>query len=88
MLLFNLTTLSTLLNTDSLPINNILDLSKLKAFADNEINVTENLKFGKGRKHCGKMRSCWLPAFSPFPTMFSKGFFLRVVKSRDCVVMG
>ena len=28
----------------------------------------------------------WLPAFSPFPTMFSKGFFPRLVKSRDCVV--
>ena len=28
-----------------------------------------------------------LPAFSPFPTVFSKGFFLRVVKGRDCVVM-
>ena len=25
-------------------------------------------------------------AFSPFPTIFSKGIFLRVVKSRDCVV--
>ena len=24
-----------------------------------------------GRKHCGKRRKCWLPAFSPFPTMFS-----------------
>ena len=35
------------------------------------------------RKHCGKSRKCWLPAFSPFPTMFSKGFFLRIVKSRD-----
>ena len=23
------------------------------------------------RKHCGKRRKCWLPAFSPFPTMFS-----------------
>ena len=28
----------------------------------------------------------WLPAFPPFPTMFSKGFFPKVVKSRDCVV--
>ena len=27
-----------------------------------------------------------LPAFSPFPTMFSKAFFLRVSESRDCVV--
>ena len=22
-------------------------------------------------KHCGKRRKCWLPAFPPFPTMFS-----------------
>ena len=27
------------------------------------------------RKHCQKRRKCWLPAFSPFPTMFSKDFF-------------
>ena len=42
--------------------------------------------FEKGRNHCGKRRKCWLPAFSSFPTMFSKGFFRRVLKSRDCVV--
>ena len=41
---------------------------------------------GKGRKHCGKKRKCWLPGFSPFPTMLSKAFSPRVVKSRDCVV--
>ena len=41
---------------------------------------------GKGRKHCGKRRKCWLSAFSSFPTMFSKGFLYSVVKSRDCVV--
>ena len=23
------------------------------------------------RKHCGKRRKCWKPAFSPFPTIFS-----------------
>ena len=39
--------------------------------------------FWKGRKHCGKRRKYLLLAFSPFPTMFSKGFFLKVVKSRD-----
>ena len=67
---------------NSLPNNKFLDWSKLKAFADNKIKMTEKTKisFGKGRKHCG------LPAFSPFPTMFSKGFFYKVVKSRDCVV--
>ena len=25
-------------------------------------------------------------AFLPFPTMLSKGFFFKVVKSQDCVV--
>ena len=25
------------------------------------------------------MRKCWLPAFHPFPTMFSSGFFFIVV---------
>ena len=34
----------------------------------------------------GKRRKCWLPAFSSFPTVFSKAFFFRVFKSRDCVV--
>ena len=31
-----------------------------------------------------KRRKCWLPAFSTFPAMFSKGFFPRVVKSVLC----
>ena len=26
-------------------------------------------------KTCGKKKECWLPASSPFPTMFSKAFF-------------
>ena len=73
---------------NSLPNDKILDWSKVKAFADDKRNVIEKLKFvfGKGRKHCGKRRKCWLPAFSPFPTMFSKGFLYRVVRSRDYVV--
>ena len=32
-----------------------------------------------GRKHGRKRRKCWLPAFSPIPTMSSKGFFFRFV---------
>ena len=72
-----------------LPNDKILDVSKLKGIADDKIKETENFEicFVKDRKHCGKRRKCWLPAFSPFPTMFSRGFFLRGVKSRDCVVM-
>ena len=32
------------------------------------------------RKHCGKSRNCSLRAISPFPTVFSKGLFLRASK--------
>ena len=42
--------------------------------------------FEKGRKHHGKRRKCWLPAFSPFPIILSKDSFFRIVKSGDCVV--
>ena len=73
---------------NSLPNDKILDWVKWKALTDNKINVTQKLKLvlGKGRKHFGKMRKCWLPAFSPLPKIFSKAFFFRVVKSMDCVV--
>ena len=56
----------------------------MKAFADDKIDVTEKFKFylRKGRKHCGKRRKCWLPEFSPFCTLVSKG----VIESRECVV--
>ena len=61
---------------------------KLKGFAEDTINCELKIEicFGKVRKPCGKRRKCWLPAFSPFPTMFSEGYFFRVVKSRECVV--
>ena len=38
-----------------------------------------------GRKHCGKMRKYWLPAFSHFPTMFSKALFFIIVETQDLV---
>ena len=63
-----------------------LDLSKLNALADGKNKSNIEICFGNGRKHCRKRRKCWLPAFSPFPTMFSKDYLLRVVKSQDCVV--
>ena len=66
----------------------------MKAFAVDKINVTKELKFVLGREeniaggenafHCGRRRKC----FSPVPTMFSKGFFHRGVKSRDSAVKG
>ena len=64
----------------------ILDWSKFKAFAEDKINVGKKLKNGHGgRKHCGKRRKCWLPAFSPFPTMFFRRFlFYGCEKSGLC----
>ena len=54
---------------NSLPNDKILDWSKLRAFADDKINVTEKLKFGLGMVEniVGKRRKCCLPAFCPFP---------------------
>ena len=40
--------------------------------------------FQKDRKHCGKRRKSWLPAFSPFCTMFSKGLFYGIIKIELC----
>ena len=37
--------------------------------------------FGNGKKHCGKRRKCWFPAFSPFPTMFYE-LYLSQVRSK------
>ena len=74
----------------SIPNDKILDWSEFKAFADDKIDANEKISilFGKGGKHCEKRRKCWLPAFSPFPTMFSKNLFSLVIKGRDCVVKG
>ena len=72
----------------SLLYHRIFHRIKLKAFACNNSNTGKNNNFCLfwGCKHCEKRRKCWSPAFSPFPTMFSKAFSFRVVKCEDCVV--
>ena len=95
----------------------ILDSSKLKQFADDDVIFDENGRkfflflvfsslvmqtrkkqglFWKGLislflfceniKHYGNRRSAGYQHFSPFPTMFSKGLFLRFVLFEDCIV--
>ena len=74
---------------NSLPNHKILDWSKLKAYADDKINVTQKLKFALGRVEniVEKGENAGYQHFLLFvPTMFSRGFFLRVLKSWDCVV--
>ena len=45
----------------------------------NTTNTT--IVFHEIEKHHEKWRKYWLPAFSPFLAVFSKGFFLRHQKS-------
>ena len=53
---------------------------QFEKFNENGRNVLET-----GGKHCGKRRNCSLGAISPFPTVFSKGFYCRRVKTRACL---
>ena len=73
---------------NSVPNNKIFNQSILKAFADDKIHVTQKLKFASGRVEniVGNGENAGYQQFFPLPIMFSKGYFLRVVKSRDCVV--
>ena len=65
-------------------LEQMLDSSKLKAFADN-LKFDENGRnFSKQVfwKHCVKRRNCSLRAISPFPTVFSKDLYCRYVKNQ------
>ena len=63
-----------------------LDRTRLKPFADDRLNVSKMTIFlFDGVENAGKRRK-WLPAFSPFPALFSIAFFLWDVNSLDCEV--
>ena len=73
---------------NSLPYDKILDVTKLRAFAGNKINVAQMMIFVFDRVEniVGKGENAGYQHFLLFPTMFSKCFFLGVVKSPDCEV--
>ena len=75
---------------NALPNDKILDWSKLKAFADDKINVTKKSKFVVARVEniVEKGENAGNQHFLLFPQMFSKDFFFNVVKSRDYVING
>ena len=74
---------------NAFPHNKILDKTKLKAFADDELNVTKMIISVFDRVGTlWEKEKLLVKAISPFPTMFSKGFFPRKVKRCDCVGMG
>ena len=67
---------------NSLPNDKILDMTKLKAFADDKIIVAQIMisVFDRVENIVGKGENAGYQHFSPFPTMFSKGFILGFVK--------
>ena len=65
------------------PLNNkVLDKSKLKAFADDKINVTEKLKFvlQRVKKHMGKGENAGDQHFLLFAHCFQRASFSRSLK--------
>ena len=55
-------------------------------FADDKINVDIEVKFGLGWKTLWKEEKLLVTSIFYFPTIFSKAFCFKVVKSQDCVV--
>ena len=68
-------------------LQNFKTLTKLKAFADNKFTVAKIMISVFDRmENSWQRRKCCLPAFSSFPTMFSKALCSKVVKTHDCMV--
>ena len=67
---------------NSLPNDKFLDLLKLKAFADDKINLNENFNFVLGRIEniVGKGENAGYQHFLLFPQCFQKAFFLWSLK--------
>ena len=66
----------------------MLDLFKLKTFADDNSNVAKMAKFvcDRAENIVGKGEDAGYHHFLLFPQCFQKMSFCRVVKMRDCVV--
>ena len=71
---------------NSLPNDKILNYFKFKAYADDEIDVTQKMEFILGRVEniVGKGENAGI--FSSFLTMFSKILFFMVIKTQDLVI--
>ena len=69
---------------NSLPNNKITDLTELKAFVDNKLNVTEKLKFviGTVENIVGKGENAGNQHFLLFPQCFQKALFSRSLTFR------
>ena len=71
------------LRVNSLPNDKFLDCSKLKALADDKVNVTEELKFVSGIvENKEKGENAGYQHFILFLQCFEKPFFSRLLKVR------
>ena len=72
------------------PKRQILDSSKLEDFADDNFKFDENgRQFSKWVENtAGKGEIARYEQFCPFPTVFSKDFYCRHVKTRACLGKG
>ena len=89
-LLLNLTQLSSYSSQNSLNSlsnNKIFYWSKLKPFADDNLNVIQKLKFDVGKIENIVEKGENAGYQCPIPTIFSIGYYIRVVKSQDCVAV-
>ena len=57
-----------------------MDVSQKKKNYFRTLFKRQNFVLNIAESIVGKRQKCWLSAFSPFPTMFSKDFFASVVK--------
>ena len=79
-------------NINSLPNDNILDVTKLIAFADEKLNVAKMMIFSllymvdQVENTVGKGENAGYQHFLRFPQCFFQAFFFRVIKGRNCVV--
>ena len=70
------------------PHDKTLDQTKLKAFADDKLNVTKIIiSVFDSVENIVRKGEIAVQAISPFPTMFSKAFISRPVKRCHCVGM-
>ena len=68
------------------PSDKILDMSKLKAFADDNLNMYQKMKFALVRTEniVGKGENAGYQHFLLFPQCFEKASSLGSIKSRLC----
>ena len=75
-----------MLLVNPLPENKISDQSKLKAFADDKLNVTQNIKvvFHRTENMVGKEENDGYQQFLLFSECFQTGFFPSASKAPLC----